>query len=70
MILSNITNKRKHLASPGAFLLEIVKVEKTRENRLKDYRRITGKKWVDIPTKFEKRVSGSGVQFGGKYVKT
>ena len=40
------------------------------ENRLKDYRRIKGKKWVDIPTKFEKRVSGSGVQFGGKYVKT
>ena len=51
-------------------MLEIVKVEKTRENRLKDYRSIKGKKWVDIPTKFEKRVSGSGVQFGGKYVKT
>lgn len=43
-------------------------MEKSQENKLKDYKRKKGKKWVRTHEGFEKRTTGSGVTFGGKYV--
>lgn len=51
----------------GAFFMGN-NMEKTSKNKLKDYRRTKGKKWVDTHTEFSKRTSGSGLKFGGKYV--
>ncbi len=51
----------------GAFFVEIC-MEKSQENKLKDYKRKKGKKWVGTHVGFEKRTTGSGVTFGGKYV--
>ena len=54
------------LGKPGAFLRKFM--EKTKKNRLKDYRELKGKRWVYLPTPYAKRKSGSGVTFDGKYV--
>lgn len=43
-------------------------MEKTIKNKLKDYKRKKGKKWVDIPTSIKERNCGSGMKFSGKYV--
>lgn len=43
-------------------------MEKSKENRLKDYKRTKGKVWVYTPTTFNKRTCGSGVTFRGKYI--
>lgn len=49
------------------FLLEN-DMEKSDKNRLKDYKRTKGKVWVSIPSTYDKRMTGSGVTFRGKYV--
>ena len=43
-------------------------MEKSKKNRLKDYKETKGKKWVYLPTPYTKRKSGSGITFDGKYV--
>lgn len=43
-------------------------MEKTKKNKLKDYKRVEGKKWVDVPVRFKDRATGSGVRFAGKYI--
>ena len=50
-----------------AFLLEN-SMEKSDKNKLKDYKRTKGKAWVRTPVTFDKRTTGSGVTFQGKYV--
>ena len=49
------------------FLLEN-NMEKSEKNKLKDYKRTKGKVWVRTPVTFDKRTTGSGVTFQGKYV--
>ena len=49
------------------FLLEN-DMEKSDKNKLKDYKRTKGKIWVSIPSTYDKRMTGSGVTFQGKYV--
>lgn len=49
------------------FLLEN-DMEKSEKNKLKDYKRVKGKTWVRTPMTFDKRTTGSGVTFQGKYV--
>lgn len=49
------------------FLLEN-SMEKSEKNKLKDYKRTKGKVWVRTPVTFDKRTTGSGVTFQGKYV--
>lgn len=51
----------------GCFVFGI-KMEKSAKNKLKDYKRTKGKKWIDAPAEIKKRISGSGVRFGGKYI--
>ena len=53
--------------SPCFFLLE-KDMEKSDKNKLKDYKRTKGKVWVRTPVTFDKRTTGSGVTFQGKYV--
>ena len=43
-------------------------MEKSEKNKLKDYKRTKGKVWVRTPVTFDKRATGSGVTFQGKYV--
>lgn len=43
-------------------------MEKTLENRIKDFERTKNKIWIDEPTRAENRRCGSGVTFGGRYV--
>ena len=43
-------------------------MEKSEKNKLKDYKRTKGKVWVRTPVTFDKRTTGSGVTFQGKYV--
>ena len=52
---------------PGGFSVE-ADMEKSKKNKLKDYKRTKDKIWVDKPTSINKRTSGSGVVFRGKYV--
>lgn len=49
------------------FLLEN-SMEKSEKNKLKDYKQTKGKVWVITPVAFDKRTTGSGVTFQGKYV--
>ena len=49
------------------FLLEN-SMEKTEKNKLKDYKRTKCKKWEYVPVPFEKRTTGSGLTFQGRYV--
>lgn len=49
------------------FLLENG-MEKSEKNKLKDYKRTKGKVWVRTPVTFDKRTTGSGVTFQGRYV--
>ena len=49
------------------FLLEN-SMEKSEKNKLKDYKRTKGKVWVRTPVTFDKRTTGSGVTFQGRYV--
>ena len=49
------------------FLLENG-MEKSDKNKLKDYKRTKGKVWTEIPVTFDKRTTGSGVTFQGRYV--
>lgn len=55
------------ITQSALFLLE-KDMEKSKENRLKDYKRTKGKVWVYTPTTFNKRTCGSGVTFRGKYI--
>lgn len=43
-------------------------MEKTEKNKAKDREKTTGKVWVRIPQTPEKRTTGSGMTFQGKYV--
>lgn len=43
-------------------------MEKSEKNKLKDYKRTKGKKWEYVPVPFEKRTTGSGLTFQGRYV--
>ena len=43
-------------------------MEKSEKNKLKDYKRTKGKKWECVPVPFEKRTTGSGLTFQGRYV--
>lgn len=38
------------------------------KNKMKDYKRKKGKKWVDTHVFYKDRKCGSGVTFTGKYV--
>lgn len=49
------------------FLVEIM--EKTERSKEKDRLRTEGKIWVDEHTPYEKRTTGSGMTFSGKYKK-
>lgn len=49
------------------FLLENG-MEKSEKSKAKDYKRTKGMVWVRTPTTFDKRTTGSGVTFQGKYV--
>ena len=44
-------------------------MEKSEKNKLKDYKRTKGKKWVDSHVHYSDRKSGSGVRFEGFFVK-
>ena len=44
-------------------------MEKTKENKFKDYMRHAGEEFVRLPQTFERRRVASGVTFGGEYVK-
>lgn len=48
------------------FLGEIM--EKTEKNQKKDRSKNIGKIWIDEHTPYEKRTTGSGLSFGGRYV--
>lgn len=43
-------------------------MEKSKKNKLKDYKRVKGKKWIDEPTMYKDRKSGSGLTYGGRYI--
>ena len=43
-------------------------MKKSEKNKLKDYKRTKGKKWEYVPVPFEKRTTGSGLTFQGRYV--
>lgn len=43
-------------------------MEKTAENKRKDFERTFGKVWVDKKTPAKHRQVSSGMTFGGKYV--
>lgn len=43
-------------------------MEKSKKNKMKDYKRTKGKKWVDIPATYKYRETGSGVTYVGKYI--
>lgn len=43
-------------------------MEKSKNNKYKDYKQTKDKVWVDKPTPIDKRTSASGVVFRGKYV--
>ena len=55
------------ITQSALFLLE-KDMEKSKENKLKDYKRTKGKVWVRTPVTFDKRTTGSGVTFQGKYI--
>ncbi len=42
-------------------------MKKTEKNKEKDRKKHIGKIWVDEHTPFEKRTTGSGLTFSGKY---
>ena len=44
-------------------------MKKSEKNKLKDYKRTKGKKWVDSHVHYSDRKSGSGVRFEGFFVK-
>ena len=48
------------------FLGEIMK--KAEKNQMKDRNKNIGKIWIDEHTPYEKRTTGSGLMFGGRYV--
>ena len=54
--------------NPGAFLFGEI-MEKTERSKEKDRLRTEGKIWVDEHTPYEKRTTGSGMTFSGKYKK-
>ena len=43
-------------------------MEKSDKNKLKDYKRLKGKIWEQIPSTLYRRTTGSGVKFEGRYV--
>lgn len=43
-------------------------MNKTLKNKEKDRLRKRNWQWVDLHTKIEDRTTGSGMQFGGKYI--
>lgn len=43
-------------------------MEKSEKNKLKDYKRLKGKTWERIPSTLDRRTTGSGVEFEGRYV--
>lgn len=43
-------------------------MEKTKKNQRKDRNKNIGKIWIDENTPYEKRTTGSGLVFCGKYV--
>lgn len=43
-------------------------MEKSEKNKLKDFKRTKGKTWIEIPSTFKRRTTGSGVKFIGKYI--
>ena len=44
-------------------------MNKTIKSKEKDYLRTRNKQWVELHTPIEKRTTGSGMQFWGKYIK-
>ncbi len=44
-------------------------MEKTEKNKEKDRLRNKGKIWIDEHTPYSKRQCGSGLTFGGRYIK-
>ena len=68
-LFTSILNKQEERPSgnPGGFSIG-ANMEKSKENKLKDYKRTKDKIWVDKPTSINKRTSCSGVVFRGKYV--
>lgn len=53
---------------PHLFYVEII-MEKTNQNKYKDYLRTKDKQWVDVPQFNRLRKCSSGVTFGGVYIK-
>lgn len=43
-------------------------MEKTEKNKRKDRSKNIGKIWIDEHTPYEKRATGSGLVFAGRYV--
>lgn len=43
-------------------------MKKTEKNQKKDRDRNIGRIWIDEYTPYEKRTTGSGLTFGGRYV--
>ena len=50
------------------FCVEII-MEKTKQDKYKDYLRTKDKQWVDVPQSNRLRKCSSGVTFGGVYIK-
>lgn len=44
-------------------------MEKTEKNKEKDRKRTEGKIWIDEHTPYCKRRCGSGLTFGGRYIR-
>ena len=44
-------------------------MEKTEKNKEKDAARKGLRTWVDLPVRIENRKCGSGVTFGGEYIR-
>lgn len=58
----------KHLEFPGCFSYAENYMEKSEKNKLKDYKRLKGKTWKRIPSTLDRRRTGSGIEFEGRYV--
>lgn len=50
-----------------AFFMEKI-MRKPEKDRIKENSKKRGKVWVQIPTPFEERVTGSGVTFRGMFI--
>lgn len=58
----------KHSETTGCFSYMEKRMEKSKNNKLKDYKRTKGKIWVNETVRYKDRKTGSGLTFSGRYI--